>query len=249
MSMNEIAAASLPPGKRIYAIGDIHGRCDLLDRLADQIEAHLAGFPCADAQTVFLGDYVDRGMNSMAVVDKLAKRAFPTPFVALRGNHEATLLDFLEEADVLGAWRQYGAIETLASYGVDVKEAQRGRGFAEARAQFLAALPAEHLDFFRNTQLSWSCGDYFFCHAGIKPGVPLARQQERDLLWIRYEFLDNATMHEKIIVHGHTPVDEPENLRNRVNVDTGAYATGALTCLVLEGSERRFLSTRGVTNR
>lgn len=247
--MNERGAASLPLGKRIYAVGDIHGRSDLLDRLADQIAAELTAFPCADAETIFLGDYVDRGMQSMAVVNRLANKDFPTPFMALRGNHEATLLDFLEEADVLGAWRQYGAIETLVSYGVDVREAQRGRGYADARAQFLAALPAEHVDFFRKTPLWWSCGDYFFCHAGIKPGVPLARQNERDLLWIRSAFLDNTSTHEKIIVHGHTPVDEPENLPNRINIDTGAYATGTLTCLVLEGAERRFLSTRSLTAR
>lgn len=247
MPRNESANTSLPRGTRVYAVGDIHGRRDLLDRLADQIDAHLTAFPCADAQTVFLGDYIDRGLNSSDVVDRLAKGDFPTPIVALRGNHEVALLDFLGEADVLDGWRQYGAIETLASYGVDVKEALRGRGFFEAREQLLAALPADHLDFVRKTQLWWSCGDYFFCHAGIKPGVPLARQQERDLLWIRYEFLDDERLHEKIVVHGHTPVDEPENLHNRINVDTGAYATGVLTCVVLEDDRRGFLSPRGRT--
>lgn len=240
---------TVPQGKRIYAIGDIHGRSDLLNALASQIQADLEVDPCPDARTIFLGDYIDRGMNSFAVVDRLAQGIFPTPILALRGNHEATLLDFIEDPSVLSMWRHYGAVETLASYGVDVRDVQRGRGFAEAREKFLQNLPLRHLDFYRTTPLWWSCGDYFFCHAGVRPGLSLARQQERDLLWIRNEFLLDSAMHEKVIVHGHTPADAPENLPNRINVDTGAYATGGLTCVVLEGNERRFLSTLGCEAR
>lgn len=238
--------ATVPPGQRIYAVGDVHGRRELLDQLADMIAAEIGAFPCADARTVFLGDYVDRGLQSFAVVDRLAKGDFPTPIVTLRGNHEATLLEFLDDEQALEQWRHYGGIETLVSYGVDVKNAQRGRNFAETRVALMEKMPSAHLDFYRATPLWWSCGDYFFCHAGIRPRVPLARQQERDLLWIRYDFLDDPTMHEKVVVHGHTPVNAPESLPNRINVDTGAYATDVLTCVVLEGDQRRFMSTGAI---
>lgn len=239
----EPARASAPDGLRIYAIGDIHGRRDLLAALTEKIAADLRAQPAAAATAVFLGDYIDRGPDSFGVTELLASGSFPIPFVALRGNHEATLLRFLDDEEALGDWRHYGGLETLVSYGLNVQEAMRGQNFGGAQSALCKAMPAHHLSFFRDMKLSWSAGDYFFCHAGVRPNVPLARQSEHDLLWIRHEFNDYRGPHEKIIVHGHTPVAAPEVLPNRINVDTGAYATDILTCLILEGETRRFLST------
>lgn len=237
-------APSTPPGARIYAVGDIHGRLDLLETLAQKVENDLRhSAPPGEAVTVFLGDYIDRGRDSAGVVERLAKGDFPTPIVSLRGNHEATLLDFLENESVLEDWRRYGGLETLVSYRVDVREAMRGLNFGAARDAFRAALPAGHLAFLAETKLFWSAGGYFFCHAGVRPHVALEQQSERDLLWIRDEFNAYRGDFEKIIVHGHTPVPQAQVLPNRINIDTGAYATGVLTCLVLEGAERRFIST------
>jgi serine/threonine protein phosphatase 1 len=228
---------------RRYAIGDVHGRLDLLDTLSQLISADLQTHPPQKAMTVFLGDYIDRGDNSAGVLDRLAKGDFPTSFVALRGNHEATMLDFLDDESVLGNWRQYGGLETLLSYGVDVREAMRGRDFKTAQESLRRRLPDSHLKFLNETKYFHEDGDYYFCHAGVRPLVSLAKQSEQDLMWIRDEFLNHRAPFGKIVVHGHTPADAPENLPNRINVDTGAYATGKLTCVALDGLQRRFLST------
>jgi serine/threonine protein phosphatase 1 len=225
---------------RIYAVGDIHGRADLLEALARRIEDELASAP-VEALTIFLGDYVDRGLQSSAVVESLSRGVFPTPFHALRGNHEDILLRFLEDASVLERWRKFGGVETLHSYGVDVYSVMRGKGYEEARRALVARFPDHHRQFLVETPLTASHGDYFFCHAGAKPGVPLVEQRAEDLLWIREEFLNFQGNWEKMIVHGHTPVSEPDIQHNRINVDTGAFATSVLTALVLEGDSRRML--------
>ncbi len=234
--------ASLPEGLRVYAIGDIHGRLDLLQALARRIEADLAKSP-ALAVTIFLGDYIDRGPDSAEVLDRLARGDFPTEFLALRGNHEEVMLDFLEDPDILENWRNYGGLETLHSYGIDVLPALRGVGYEEMRDRMLERLPQSHLKFLRGTAHSTAFGDYFFCHAGARPGTPLDQQSPRDLLWIREEFLEFRGSWDRVVVHGHTPVDEPELLANRINVDTGAFASSILTAVALEGSERRIIST------
>ena len=233
---------SLPPGARIYAVGDVHGRLDLFDALAAQIRADLVSAP-PEVMTIFLGDYVDRGPASAGVLDRLSHGDFPTPIYALRGNHEETLLRFLDDGTVLDDWRRFGGIETLQSYGVDVTEAIRGAGYDLARKSLLARMPPEHRLFLEQTRLAASLGDYFFCHAGVRPGVALQSQNPKDLLWIREDFLRHKGSWSQIIVHGHTPVPRPEVLPNRINVDTGAFASSILTALVLEGRERRFLST------
>ncbi len=233
--------ARIPDGLRIYAVGDLHGRADLFDRLAERVAADLRQSPHEAASAIFLGDYIDRGPDSFGVIDRLASGRFPTPAVCLRGNHEAIFLQFLEDETVLDDWRRFGALETLSSYGVDVSQPMRGRGFKEAQAQLQEKLPPAHLEFLQGARLSLSLGDYFFCHAGVRPQVPLARQQEQDLLWIRQEFLGFPGDFGKIVVHGHTPSPEPQLRPNRIGVDTGAYATGRLACLVLEGAERRWL--------
>jgi serine/threonine protein phosphatase 1 len=236
------AAASLPDGLRVYAIGDVHGRLDLLETLAFQIEADLRDAPQL-AVTIFLGDYVDRGPDSAGVLDMLASRDFPTEFLALRGNHEEVMLKFLRDPDVLESWRNYGGLETLHSYGIDVVPAMRGVGYEEIRLSLLERLPRSHVQFLRETEHSTTFGDYFFCHAGARPGTPLDQQTTRDLLWIRDEFLDFRGGWDRVVVHGHTPVAEPELLTTRINVDTGAFASSILTAVVLEGSQRRLIST------
>ncbi|WP_400767624.1 metallophosphoesterase family protein [Methylosinus sporium] len=230
----------LPPDLRIYAVGDIHGRADLLDTLARRIEAELDAAP-VETLTIFLGDYIDRGLQSSTVVEWLSRRDFPTPFIALRGNHEEIFMRFLEDESVLEGWRKFGGVETLHSYGVDVSSIMRGRNYEEARRALTSRLPDHHLQFLQETRLTASFGDYFFCHAGVKPGVPLAQQKAEDLLWIREEFLSFEGRWEKMIVHGHTPVSEPDIQPNRINVDTGAFATSVLTAVVLEGDSRRML--------
>jgi serine/threonine protein phosphatase 1 len=236
-------AASLPEGLRVYAIGDIHGRLDLLSDLAHQIDDDLQT-ASGIAITIFLGDYVDRGPNSAGVIECLARGNFPTEFMALRGNHEDVMLKFLDDSSVLSSWRNFGGLETLHSYGVDVGPAMRGVGYESLRLDLLERMPEWHRQFLDATVLSASFGDYFFCHAGARPGVPLEQQEARDLLWIRNEFLDFQGNWDKVVVHGHTPVAEPDTQPNRINIDTGAFASSVLTAIVLEGSRRRFLSTR-----
>ena len=232
---------STPERTRVYAIGDVHGRADLLDEIAGLIDRDCASAP-AETITVLLGDYVDRGPQSAAVVERLAFGRFPTRLCALRGNHEAMLLGFLAEPRLLEVWRSNGGLATLYSYGVDVSAAMRGEGYEAARDAFRGALPAAHRAFLEATKLSATVGDYFFCHAGVRPYAPLADQSEEDLLWVRDGFLSHERSFGKIVVHGHTPVPRPEVRANRINIDTGAFAASILTCLVLEGEDRRFLS-------
>ena len=242
LKRKEANAPSTPPGMRIYAIGDIHGRLDLLDDLSKRIQADLQSAP-GDVVTILLGDYVDRGGDSAGVLDRLSQRDFPTPIRALRGNHEDVMMRFFEDDSVLDDWRKFGGMETLHSYGVDVGDVMRGAGYKLAHKNLLERIPEAHRRFLAETALSATEGDYFFCHAGVRPGEPLNRQNSHDLMWIRHEFLRFEGAWEKVIVHGHTPVGAPEILPNRINIDTGAYATSNLTALVLEGAERRFLST------
>jgi serine/threonine protein phosphatase 1 len=232
----------LSEARRLYVIGDIHGRSDLLDRMIAGIARDLDERPIEAALTVTLGDYIDRGPDSYGVLDRLARNPFPTGFAALKGNHEALFEAFLRDPSTADHWRRLGGLETLHSYGVDVGRLMRGRDYEIAAQDLEAAMPPAHSDFLASLRGPLTAGRYFLCHAGVRPGVPLARQSEDDLLWIRDEFLDSKTDFGKIVVHGHTPTEEPEHLPNRINVDTGAFMTGRLTCAVLEGAEVRFLS-------
>jgi serine/threonine protein phosphatase 1 len=231
----------VPEGQRIYAVGDVHGRADLVNYLRNLIAADLEANPIEKVQTVFLGDYVDRGMDTKAVLELLSTQPFPTPVIPLCGNHEAMLLGFVSDHKLGQFWIQNGGLETLHSYGVDIGEVRGGHGFDAAAVQFRALLPAVHLNFLQSLHLSFTAGDYFFCHAGIRPGIPLSQQGTEDLLWIREEFLKSTRRYEKVVVHGHTPVQHPEIAHNRINLDTGAYISGRLTCLALEGATKRFL--------
>lgn len=229
--------ASLPQGVRIYAIGDIHGRADLLSQLLSCIEADCRQRPVQRAITVFVGDYIDRGRHSRDVIDLLLRWRERQEAVFLRGNHETFLARFLSDSKTLGDWRQWGGLETLLSYGLQ-PTINPGRDEQERLADQLAnSLPKEHFDFLESLELSYGCGDFFFVHAGIRPGVPIDEQAEEDLLWIREEFLAYEPPFERMIVHGHTPVETADFRSNRINIDTGAFATGRLTCIVIEGGD------------
>jgi serine/threonine protein phosphatase 1 len=231
----------VPDGTRVYCVGDIHGHDDLLREMAERVEADIKPQSFDHAVTVFLGDYVDRGHGSKRVVERLVCGEWPTSMIALAGNHEELLLAFLEDERILEAWRGLGGLETLHSYGVDVGPAMTGRDFKTVQAAFMTCLPKRHRQFLSTLQASTPIGDYFFCHAGIKPGVPLDRQDREDLLNIREPFLSSDAEHGKLVVHGHTPSVSPQVRPNRIGIDTAAFATGRLTCLVLEKDERRFL--------
>ena len=244
--MNEPACGAwLPRGIRIYAIGDIHGRADLLTSLLDEIRRDAGRNPGYTDYLIYLGDYVDRGLQSRQVLDLVS--APPPPgfgTIHLRGNHEQAMLDFLEDETAGANWLHFGGVQTLFSYDIHLPE--RGVDamvLAEARRRLAAALPPAHLSFLTHLRYAMAIGGYFFVHAGIRPGVPLDRQAPEDMLWIREEFLSSRVDHGKIVVHGHTITDEPDIRPNRIGIDTGAYASGHLTCLVLEEDRQRFLST------
>ena len=232
---------SVPEGVRVYAIGDIHGRADLLSKMLNRIDAHVTLNPIRNPIEIFLGDYIDRGPASRDVFDLLVARDRSFRSVFLKGNHERYLTEFLTNPSVLQEWQLWGGLETLMSYGVRPTL----NADVETQAQIAAALdqvlPDSHRHFLGKLQSSFTCGDFFFVHAGVRPGVPLAKQREEDLLSIRQDFLLYEEDFSKIIVHGHTPVAAPEIRSNRINIDTGAYATGQLSCLVLEGENADFI--------
>ncbi len=229
---------------RLYVIGDIHGRSDLLDRIAAEIKRDLEQRPNSQCLTVTLGDYVDRGPDSRGVIERLIHNPFPTPYVALKGNHEELLLSFLTDPAVGPHWRQLGGLETMHSYGVSVASLMMGKGYEEASRALRDAVPEDHFLFLSSLRNSLTVGQYFLCHAGVRPGVALDRQRPEDLLWIRDEFLSSKKNFGKIVVHGHTPSEPAQVLPNRINIDTGAYATGRLTCLIADREGRRFLATK-----
>ena len=234
-----------PHGARVYAVGDIHGRLDLLRAMHRLIEEDAADFEGARKVVVYLGDFVDRGMESKEVVELLiAAPLAGFEHVYLKGNHEQALLDFLDGAMLSLDWMAYGCDATLYSYGVGIEGSRLGpESHMELLKKFHDNLPGPHAAFYRGLGLTHEEGDYLFAHAGVRPGVPLADQTATDILWIRNEFLESDRDFGKVVVHGHSIMPEPEVRPNRIGIDTGAFATGRLTCLVLEGEERRFLST------
>ncbi len=237
--------SSVPAGTIVYAIGDIHGRLDLLQELAAMIERDAADVDASRRLIICLGDFIDRGDNSYGVVEHLLQEP-PDSFerICLIGNHESYLLRFLDDITVAAAWLTYGGRKTLASYGVPSPAGSDNEGaWLDMQAELRARVPEPHLAFLRSLAPSHREGDYLFVHAGVRPGIPLERQDPDDLMWIREEFLTDARDFGAVVVHGHSISPRPENLANRIGVDTGAYMTGHLTCAVLWGSERRFLST------
>lgn len=238
-------AYSVGARTRVYAVGDIHGRADLLQSLVARIRTDLRRGAVERKVLVYIGDYVDRGMQSREVIDYLLSDPAPEfETVYLKGNHEAWMLDFLEGKNSGLEWFNNGGQATLLSYGVRVNAEATLEGLlAAARDQLAGRLPEAHLAFLKDLKLVHTEGDYVFAHAGIRRDEPLATQGEQDLLWIREEFTEDDADYDKCVVHGHTVSKEPEVRRNRIGIDTGAYATGRLTCLVLEGGKRRFLDS------
>ena len=233
--------AAAPEGMRLYAIGDVHGRFDCLTRMHAMIAAEIERDRPADWRIIHLGDYVDRGPQSRQVLDLLANATKRDPrMIALMGNHDQGFLDFLADPADARLFIDYGGFDTAASYGV-VLDTLTFDSTVRSHRDLVAAMPAQHLTFLRDLARCCSFGDFFFCHAGVKPGVALDAQNPHDLIWIRGEFLRHQLPFEKVVVHGHTPGDEPEIMPNRVNVDTRAYDSGRLTALVVEGREKRFI--------
>lgn len=201
--------------------------------------------PSQETVLVYLGDYVDRGMHSRQVIDAILADPLPElTKVFLKGNHDDSALRFLDDAAFGPAWFSYGGDATLLSYGVRMPAGKIGiERFEDMRRQFDLLLPPAHREFLNGLQMTYECGDYLFVHAGVRPGVRLASQKTEDLLWIRDEFLESKQDFGKVIVHGHSVTHEPELRQNRIGIDTGAYASNRLTCLILEGEKRHFIAT------
>ena len=237
--------ARVPDGVVVYAIGDIHGHYHLLETLLARIHADAESQDHDRRILVFIGDYVDRGPASRLVVERVVA-GFPLfETIALKGNHEQILLDFIADPERWATYRRLGGIETLMSYGVE-RDLLLDSNVVPAtlRDSFLALLPQSHHDFLRSLSLSYDCGDYHFVHAGVRPGVPLDRQTDDDRLWIRDQFLTAGDVFGgRVIVHGHTPTRNPENLGYRIGIDTGAYMTGRLTAARFSGTDLQFLHT------
>lgn len=241
-----------PEGRLIYAIGDVHGRADRLAALIGLIrqDVQRIGPLPLKPTLMLLGDYVDRGPHSREVIDAiLALEADPDfQTIALRGNHDQFLLDFLKDGSSGGAWLQYGGGATLASYGV-LPPMQRSdqQGWRDTAQALTKALPATHVDFLNRTRLVAVLGDFVFVHAGVRPGTKLEDQDPWDVMSIRKPFLANREpMAGKVVVFGHTAMDEPLVERHKIGVDTGAYATGVLTALRIFEAERGFINTAPV---
>lgn len=237
----------LPPGRALYAVGDIHGRLDLLDTLLERIRVDAAHHPLdAERELIMLGDYIDRGPDSKGVVDRLIDGPLPGfRQVCLKGNHEDALLAFLDGLTDGRDWLSYGGLETVLSYGVPLRRIPNNEAaVSELRRELSQALPKSHEDFFRRGAIRHVVGSYVFVHAGVRPGTPLDSQTPEDLMWIRDDFIRSRTpLPGHVVVHGHTIVDLPQDKQHRINVDTGAFISGRLTCLALRGLERRFITT------
>jgi serine/threonine protein phosphatase 1 len=234
-----------PRGYRAYVVGDVHGRLDLLEDLLAKIHAELQHRPAGKTLLVFVGDLIDRGPSSAQVLERL--RTYHRPGIRpvfLLGNHEEVLLRILKgEAGLITKWRWFGGSECLRSYGVDPDVLGRASN-DDALAIVREAIPREHVEFLESFVDSCRFGDFLLVHAGVRPGIQLDQQQQSDLRWIREPFLLDDSDHGFIVVHGHTISEEVEERPNRVGIDTGAYRTGILTALVIEGTQRWFLDTR-----
>ena len=239
----------VPDGYRVYAIGDIHGRRDLLANLHERILGDSANGENIEKTIVYLGDYIDRGDESAGVIGLLLDQPLAGfASIHLKGNHEEMLLRFLDDVTVGEVWLWNGGDATMRSYGLDVPAYDQLTALslddlAAWQRQLADRVPPAHLDFLRRLALHHTVGAYLFVHAGIRPGVPLAAQRANDLIWIREPFLSSTAEHGMIVVHGHTIFPEVSIAPNRIGIDTGAFATDCLSCLILEGHDRRLLHT------
>ncbi len=232
-------------GERIYAIGDVHGRFDLLEQLLERIGEHHASLPVPTSfYVVLLGDVIDRGPRSaetLSLLHDLQKRS--DHVIVLAGNHEDAMVRALGgDADAMRAWLGVGGADTARSFGLEPPA--RGEDTRDFIRRMRATVPREWLKWLERLPLSVRSGDYLFVHAGIRPGVPLARQSRDDLLWIRRDFLDDDRDHGVVVVHGHTISDGPDRRTNRIGIDTGAYRTGILTSLYVEHERQQFITAQ-----
>ena len=237
--------SSVPEAEVIYAIGDIHGRDDLLAKLHAMIEEELAeATQQREVTVVYLGDYVDRGPDSRAVIDRLLNRPIAgARSIYLKGNHEDAMLRFIAGEAGGQSWLSIGGGATAKSYDVPMRPGEADRSARSLiRKHLRERVPERHMAFLRDLRMLYEAGDYLFVHAGIRPGRALEEQSPQDLLWIRREFLTSRRNHGRIIVHGHSASGKTVVKRNRICVDTAAYATDCLSCVVLEGRSRRFIS-------
>ncbi len=241
-----IAYPPAPDGVTIYAIGDIHGCDRQLSAIHQRIDADLARRNPAAPVEVYLGDYIDRGPGSAQVLDRLIDRAASRQAVFLRGNHETYIDDFLNGEVALAHWQSLGGYETLMSYGINAYRMLREEeGEPAIRKAFAAALPDRHRTFLASLSNQHFIGRYQFVHAGVRPGIAPEDQAEEDLLWIRDAFLNHDGDFGYCVVHGHTPVRKPEFRPNRINIDTGAFATGVLTCIRIDETGAHLLEGDG----
>lgn len=242
-------APTVPPGTVVWAVGDIHGRLDLLSPLVEAVAADLHGSRAERKMVIFLGDYIDRGPDSCGVLRLLAGLSLSqgVEWRFLKGNHEQAMLEFLDDPSAGARWCEYGGDRALRSWGLRVPElAHRTEAWARVAADLQHKLTAREIAFLRNLELSVTVGDYFFTHAGARPGVALDRQSPEDLMWIRNLFLDSTSPFERVIVHGHTPTLRVHVDHRRIGIDTKAYDTGVLTALRLEGHQRTLLQSNGL---
>jgi len=252
--LDEIASLSTG-GRLVYAVGDIHGRNDLLTTMMDLIADDVAGRVLAAGDRpviVFLGDYIDRGPTSRQVIDQILAICAEGRFepYCLYGNHEEAMVEFLDQKTGGVGWLTHGGGPTMLSYGVPAPTANAERERWSATRELLrAAVPEAHHTFLRTLKLSVEFGDFLFVHAGLRPGIALADQTERDMLWIRDSFLKSDEDFGKVVVHGHSPTTSPFIGRRRIGLDTGAYASGTLTAIRLDGREPRLLQAKAGARR
>ncbi|WP_429911168.1 metallophosphoesterase [Glycocaulis sp.] len=238
---------ALPAGVRLYAVGDVHGQDDLLDMMLGRIRADVeAAGGGVQSTVVMLGDYIDRGLGSARALERLSTLSdMPFAMRFLKGNHEEAMLDFLADASAGPVWVQYGGGETLAGYGVKPPSAQDGsQAWQDAQAALIEAMPDHHRTFLERLEPYVVVAPYIFVHAGVDPAKPLAAQTERDFYWIREKFLNSSRRFEYTVVHGHTPEQDYYQDERRIGIDTGAYLTGVLTAVRLEGATATFLQSR-----
>lgn len=234
----------LPAGLRVYAIGDIHGRRDCFDDLLALIDRDSAT-ATGEVQLILLGDLIDCGPESRGVVERaMALAASDRICHFIKGNHEELLLHAAEgDRSALSVFHRAGGRETLLSYGVD-PDVYDACDFEQLAGLIRDAVPAEHLAFLDSFGNGVALGDYRFVHAGMRPGLPFDEQRDSDLRWIRRDFLTYEGSFDGVVVHGHTISDAPEIRHNRIGIDTGAFASGRLTALVLEGESQRIIESR-----
>ncbi len=243
--INDITPAKIPDNTIIYAIGDIHGRCDLLNKIHEKILSDSSDSKSANKLVVYLGDYIDRGRESKQVVELLINNPLKDfEKIYIKGNHEIAMQSYIDSNGENAAWLLWGGDATLQSYGVPLRDKSGQKLTNAAMAKKLDEnLPPTHKEFYSNLKLSYISGDYVFVHAGLKPKVPLAEQTESDLTTIRDEFIFSQERFEKTVVFGHTVFSKPLNVDGKIGIDTGAYFSGILTAAVLEKDNVKFIST------